>query len=155
MLYVSGGDIVNSLCLPIGPEPEEEYPWDDLIAEVLGGWRDECGMSEEQENVLVDLLIGFRELSDGVQNRGTYEDYTYLLGVVISNAEPTDDVQGELGVVAAWLHDVLDEDAFKEYVDAAVQTTEPWDSDVELGEGELVSEDEGKVGVDASTQTDE
>ncbi|TFK82465.1 hypothetical protein K466DRAFT_603652 [Polyporus arcularius HHB13444] len=155
MLYVYGGQLVNVLCFPLGPEPERGYPWNDRIMEVRELWEKECGIKPEQQRVVVDILLGFRALSDDDDRYDTYERFTRMLRIISTMAEPDDDVEGFLRQVGAWLHEQLPEVAFKDYADAAVQTGDVWDeTNCESEHGADDDESPGRVMKDEGTQTD-
>ncbi len=98
--------------MPVGPEPERDYAWNDRIAEVRELWGNQSGISPEQQQVVVDILIGFRELSDDPDEYDTYEGLTRMLRAISTIADPMDDVEWILRRVGEWLHEQLPEVCF-------------------------------------------
>ncbi|RPD55256.1 hypothetical protein L226DRAFT_526173 [Lentinus tigrinus ALCF2SS1-7] len=122
MLYAYGEDGVGVLCLPVGPEPEENYAWNARIQEVLHTWPQLCDLNTSQQTIISDILIGFRELSDSPDEREQYEIFTSLLRIIVADFEEVEEVDEDLQEVVQWLRATLHEDAFTIYQDAAIQT---------------------------------
>ncbi len=96
----------------MGPEPERDYPWEDRIAEVRAFCEADNGITAEQQMVITDILIGFRDLSDDPEEYETYERFTRMLRHISTLAEPLDDVEDILRRVGEWLHEQLHEVCF-------------------------------------------
>ncbi len=65
-------------------------------------------MTLGQQQVVADMLIGFRELSDDEDQRALYVAFTQMLREIATEAGG-EDVEEELRAVGEWLHEVLDE----------------------------------------------